>query len=325
MRCSTIYPLVSQIFLSKFPLIDALGLMFFLIFFPWLISEQNFTCDYIGLCGCYWFCCCHCYSARRHELVRGSMKQCKMYQIQPTQTRCFSTAKTWHHTYVHSPTALGCHVHCHIAELRMINCDGVLSKTPVNVFHAYYYQVVQILKQSKLFTFYIQPLVQPWQKMQLRFTRVTGIYFHGWIQCWRECFWMKAMCWFWFLNANFSHARLKLGISKLHSRVGRCYKMLLWVLGNPLQLTSWWVVLLKILLGQFGVKECLLYPFEFWIVSFVYEVMAEQIQTLEEWFARESTPETQFVGFQSCLLWFGVWICMFLSCRLHQLELNLNT
>ena len=28
MRCSTIDPLVSPIFLSKFPLIDALGLMF---------------------------------------------------------------------------------------------------------------------------------------------------------------------------------------------------------------------------------------------------------------------------------------------------------
>ena len=33
MRCSTIDPLVSQIFLSKFPLIDALGLMFFKFFF----------------------------------------------------------------------------------------------------------------------------------------------------------------------------------------------------------------------------------------------------------------------------------------------------
>lgn len=255
-----------------------------------MISEQNFTCDYIGLCGCYWFCCCHCYSAHRHELVRGSMKQCKMYQIQRTQTRCFSTAKTWHHTYVHSPTALGCHVHCHIVELRMINCDGVLSKTLFECVSCILLSSGTNTQTIKMVYILHSTIDSTMAKKQLRFTRVTDLFS-----------WMDSVLTGMFLNennvlilvfyANFSHARLKLGISKLHSRLGRCYKMLLWVLGNPLQLTSWWVVLFKILLGQFGVKECLLYPFEFWIVSFVYEVMAEQIQTLEEWFARESTPD----------------------------------
>ena len=68
---------------------------------------------------------------------------------------------------------------------------GCCQKRCLNVFHAYYYQVVQILKQSKWFTFYIQRLIQPWQKKQLRFTRVTDLFS-----------WMDSVLTGMFLNEN---------------------------------------------------------------------------------------------------------------------------